>query len=79
LPEGTDSSAPAGGLPEDVERLLKVHDVAEMLGVSKSLILKRFERGDLPGFQLWGRKGGPIRFRLSEIEKLLDSWRYGAS
>jgi excisionase family DNA binding protein len=69
LPDETDPAESPG------ERLLKVHEVAELLGVSKSLVLKRFERGDLPGFRLWGRKGGPVRFRLSEIEDLLNSWR----
>jgi excisionase family DNA binding protein len=69
LPDETDPAESPG------ERLLKVYEVAELLGVSKSLVLKRFERGDLPGFRLWGRKGGPVRFRLSEIEDLLNSWR----
>ena len=31
-----------------------------------------FERGELPGFRLYGRKGAPVRFRLSEIETWLD-------
>lgn len=62
-----------------VERLLKVVEIAEILGVSPRTVLDRFERGDLPGFRLWGRKGGPIRFRLSEIEALLESWRSGNS
>ena len=38
-------------------------------------IAERFERGDLPGFRLFGRKGGPVRFRLGEIEKMLETWR----
>jgi excisionase family DNA binding protein len=60
-----------------VERLLRVVEVAEMLGVSPRTVFDRFERGDLPGFRLWGRKGGPVRFRLSEVEALLESWRSG--
>ena len=61
------------------ERLLKVVEVAEMLDVSPRTVFDRFERGDLPGFRLWGRKGGPVRFRLSEIEETLDNWRVGGS
>jgi excisionase family DNA binding protein len=57
------------------ERLLKAGEVAEMLQVSMSTVLRRFEAGSIPGFRLWGRKGGPVRFRLSEIEGLLETWR----
>ena len=62
---------------DPLERLLNAHEVATMLGVSKSTVLKKFESGELPGFRLWGRKGGPVRFRLSEIESLLENWRVG--
>jgi hypothetical protein len=31
--------------------------------------------GSLPGFRIGGRKGGPVRFRLSEVERLLESLR----
>jgi excisionase family DNA binding protein len=54
------------------ERLLKARDVAEMLGVEMGTVLDRFQAGDLPGFRLYGRKGGPVRFRLSEIEAWLE-------
>jgi len=71
-------------LDDDVEldaddRLLKAYQVAEMLQVTMNTVLRRFEAGDLPGFRLWGRKGGPVRFRRSEIEALLESWRMDAS
>jgi excisionase family DNA binding protein len=56
------------------ERLLTAAEVAELLGVTPGTVLDRWERGDLPGFRLWGRKGGPVRFRLDEIEALLASW-----
>jgi hypothetical protein len=29
----------------------------------------------LLGYRLWGRKGGPVRFRLSQIEAQLEAWR----
>lgn len=57
------------------DRLLTARELAELLGLSPATVLDRFERGDLPGFRLFGRKGGPVRFRLSEIEATLESWR----
>ncbi len=57
------------------ERLLTAAQVAEYLGLSTAAVLDRFEAGSLPGFRLWGKKGGPVRFRLSEIEAQLEGWR----
>ena len=57
------------------ERLLTAAELGELLGLSTATILDRWERGDLVGFRLFGRKGGPVRFRLSEIEAALDGWR----
>lgn len=59
------------------ERLLTAHDLAQLLGLSAATVLDRWERGDLPGYRLFGRKGGPVRFRLSEIEATLEGWRVG--
>jgi excisionase family DNA binding protein len=59
------------------ERLLTARELAEHLGLSAATVLDRFERGDLPGFRLFGRKGGPVRFRLSEVEAELEAWRFG--
>ena len=57
------------------ERLLTARELAEVLGLSTSTVLDRFETGHLPGFRLFGKKGGPVRFRLSEIEVALEGWR----
>ena len=63
------------------ERLLTAREVGELLGLSTSTVLDRFEAGDLPGFRLFpktdrrGRPTGPVRFRLSEILEALDGWR----
>lgn len=57
------------------EPLLTAAQTAELLGLSPATVLDRFERGDLPGYRLFGRKGGPVRFRLSEIEARLEGWR----
>ncbi len=59
------------------DRLLTARELGEYLGLSASTILDRFESGDLPGFRLFGKKGGPVRFRLSEIETQLSGWRVG--
>jgi excisionase family DNA binding protein len=53
----------AGGVRE---RLLTARKLAVYLGVSPGTVLDWFEAGRLPGFRLGGRKGGPVRFRLSE-------------
>jgi excisionase family DNA binding protein len=59
------------------DRLLTARELAEYLGLSPSTILDWFEAGRLPGFRLGGRKGGPVRFRVSEVEAVLDGWRVG--
>jgi Helix-turn-helix domain len=45
------------------EQLLKTRDVATLLGVETGTVYDYWERGELPGFRLGGRKGGPLRFR----------------
>jgi hypothetical protein len=65
------------------ERLLNARELGELLGLSASTVLDRFEAGDLPGFRLFarvdrrGRPTGPVRFRLSEVEAALEGWRVG--
>jgi excisionase family DNA binding protein len=59
------------------ERLLTARELAELLGLSAGTVLDWFERGDLPGFRLLGRKGGPVRFRESEVLAELERWRVG--
>ncbi len=56
-------------------RLLTARELGEHLGLSTATVLDRFEGGDLPGFRLFGRKGGPVRFRLGEVEAALESWK----
>jgi excisionase family DNA binding protein len=60
------------------ERLLTARQLAGLLGLSPATVLDRFERGDLPGFRLYGgRKGSPVRFRWSEVEAWLECGRCG--
>lgn len=67
----------ARGLGRVSERLLTARELADLLGLSAATVLDRFERGDLPGFRLFGRKGGPVRFRESEVLAMLEGWRFG--
>lgn len=57
------------------ERLLRAREIAELLGLEMATVLDHFEAGDIPGYRLWGTKGGPVRFRLSEVETCLEAWR----
>jgi excisionase family DNA binding protein len=60
------------------ERLLTARELADLLGLSPSTVLDRFEAGDLPGFRLYGgRVGAPVRFRWSEVEEMLERGRHG--
>ena len=59
------------------EPLLTARELAEILGCSPATVLDKFEEGTLPGFSLWGKKGGPVRFRESEILATLEGWRVG--
>jgi excisionase family DNA binding protein len=61
------------------ERLLSARELAEWLGLSPGTVLDWWEDDRLPGFRLGGRKGGPVRFRLSEVEAVLEGWRCGPS
>lgn len=57
------------------DRLLNARELAERWGVTADTVLDRWEAGDLPGICIFGTKGGPVRFRLSEIQALEESWR----
>lgn len=56
------------------ERLLKAKELAPLLGVEVGTLLDWWQAGLIPGYRLGGRKGGPIRFRLSEVEATLEGW-----
>jgi excisionase family DNA binding protein len=59
------------------DRLVTAREVAELLGVTTETVLRKWRAGILPGFRLFGETG-PLRFRESEIEELLESWRRAA-
>jgi hypothetical protein len=56
-------------------QLLNARQLGELLGLAPGTVLDRYEAGDLPGFNLYGKRGGPVRFRWSEIEAALENWR----
>ncbi len=60
-------------------RLLNARELAELLGLSPATVLDWHEAGRLPSFRLGGTRGGPVRFRLEEVEAVLESWRCGPS
>jgi excisionase family DNA binding protein len=57
------------------ERLITAQELGELFQLSTDTVLDWFEDGKLPGYRLGGKKGGPVRFRLSEIADLLEAWR----
>jgi hypothetical protein len=57
--------------------MLSARQLGEMLRLSTATVLDWFEADRLPGFRLGGRKGGPVRFRLAEVEAVLEDWRVG--
>ncbi len=69
----SERTATASGEP-NLERLLTAAELGAYLGLAASTILDRFERGDLPGFKLWG-KHGPVRFRASDVAEFLSECR----
>ena len=52
--------------------LLKVRDVADRLGLSRSTVLRYHAAGILPGFRL---PGGALRFREDELDAWLEGQR----
>ena len=53
-------------------RLLTTREVAEFLGLSSEMVLRRWRAGELPGFRL---ASNCLRFRESEIHAWLESRR----
>jgi excisionase family DNA binding protein len=55
------------------ERLLTARELADLLGFSASTIVDWAAADKLPGFRI----GGRLRFRLSEVEAVLEAGRFG--
>lgn len=51
------------------DRLLRSIEVASKLGISQRLVWRLRASGKLPAVQL----GGATRFRLSDVQRLMDS------
>jgi excisionase family DNA binding protein len=54
------------------ERLLTTREIAAFLGMSPESVLRRYRRGELPGYRL---SSNVLRFRESEIEAWLEGRR----
>jgi excisionase family DNA binding protein len=59
------------------EPLITAREAATILSVAPGTVLDWWEAGRLPGFRLGGHKGGPVRFRPSELEAWLEQCRRG--
>lgn len=46
--------------------LLTTREVAEILGVSRTWVLRRVASGEMPGFRIGG--DGPIRYDAEEVQ-----------
>jgi predicted DNA-binding transcriptional regulator AlpA len=57
-------------------RLLTTREVAEILSLSPTSVLRRWRTGDIPGFRL---SSNVLRFDLGDIERYLDERRVGAT
>jgi len=55
-----------------MDKLLKVPQVAELLGLSVSTIYKKYENGILPGLKI----GTSVRFSLSDIDAYIKKIIY---
>ncbi len=55
-----------------IERLLTTREVADVLSLSPETVLRRWRRGELPGYRLGSNV---LRFRESEIEAWLEGTR----
>jgi excisionase family DNA binding protein len=61
------------------DRLLTARELAERWAISADTVLDRWQAGEIPGYRIFGAKGGPVRFRLADIEALEESWRREAA
>ena len=58
---------------ERPEQLLTAKEVADLVRLSPSTVFDAAARGDLPCVRLWrGRRKSVVRFRRSDIERLIE-------
>lgn len=60
-----------------IEPLLSARQLAAILGLTAGTIINWFEAKKIPGYRLTGRVGAPVRFRWSQVEPVVESWRVG--
>jgi excisionase family DNA binding protein len=60
--------------PTQQRELLSTHEVASLLGVTAQTVRNMVRNGDLPGVQLGGHSGRPLRISASALNARLDGW-----
>lgn len=53
------------------DRLLNVHEVAEILGLHPEVVRRKTRRGELPG-KKFGQRSSPYKYRESKIRAILE-------
>jgi hypothetical protein len=65
-----------GGIVTDrMDNLMDAAAVAKFLGVKPKTVYQNWRAWDLPAVRVGGGTAGPLRFRPSDVEALLSSWR----
>jgi hypothetical protein len=59
----------------DGEPMLNARQLGELLGLEPGTVLDHYEAGDIPGFNLYGKERGPVRFYWSEVAAEAETWR----
>ena len=60
-----------GSMPEP-GTLISTRDVADMLGITSTTVIRLVENGDIPAYKI----GGVWRFRREDIKAYFESSRY---
>jgi excisionase family DNA binding protein len=58
------------------ERLLKIPEIMEILGLSKSTVYRMIQDKELPIVNL-GRTGKSVRVRLTDLDKFMSGLKVG--
>lgn len=53
------------------DRLLSVHEVADLLGMHPEVVRRKTRRGELPG-RKFGSNSSPYKYRESKIKAILE-------
>ena len=54
------------------DRYVGLNELVQYSGYSKSYLRRAIDNGDLPAFQMAGRRGAELRVRLSDLDALMQ-------